>query len=260
MRLQQKQTAAFADTDFLEDSFATLIKTNIGAPVSKDDEDESDAEGDAESDVEQVRANVDNLTPKEQVRLLKSSMPDIVKNNAEYCRVLDAIQYQDEKPELERLQYLYLTNLAFYLAMAATSDAATRKAHPIHKQLAQFKELLTDTERYGFVSEDDEQIEFESEIEAEEPVAKPVSKRRNRKKTTAKPEIEEPTQPVFKEEDYVPVVTKKLKKRKSDPFGELGGMNDIDIEDKTRRKKSLQFHVNRVDQVHPLLTLVCCEK
>ena len=42
---------------------------------------------------------------------------------------------------------------------------------------------------------------------------------------------------------------KKNKKKDTGDFGEGDGLEDVDYEDKVERKRSLQFHVTRVDQV-----------
>ncbi|KAJ2995074.1 hypothetical protein HDV02_001106 [Globomyces sp. JEL0801] len=261
LRLQKKRIEAFTETDFVEeDNFENLLLKKSDSKVSTIVE-LDDVDGLLEP--EQVETNVSKLSKKEQLQLFKSTMPDVLKVHKEFQKVFQSIEETDDGLKDERvlfLESLYMSNMAFYLALAAGEDNIARKSHPVLKKLEIFAELLL---KLKDATDDDDELESngeESDIDAEidslndseEMLDEDEEINSEEGSEDLGMESDENSDLVddFPVDDYEPIVSKKKSKinRVSEPFGEADGMGEVDLEDKLMRKKSLQFHVNRVDQ------------
>ncbi|KAJ3269498.1 hypothetical protein HDV01_001344 [Terramyces sp. JEL0728] len=233
LRLQKKQVETFEEQDFLDDDFENLIQNKLKDVERKEfNLDEA----------ERIQPNLSNLSVKEQMRLLKKNMPDILKYKKEFSVIWEELQDEEDRDEVLFLKYLYLANLAYFLAMAA-SDTNTRTSHPVVDHLKKFEELVSQSKQQTKVDDveedvedDDVEEEFEDLIEEEQEFEQDVV------------QDEEGSEDELVQE-YKPLVPlKKKKKYSSGAFGEGEDIAEVDLQDKILKKKSLQFHVNRVDQ------------
>ncbi|KAI8590188.1 Sas10 C-terminal domain-containing protein [Geranomyces variabilis] len=150
-------------------------------------------------------------------------------------------------------------------AADSDDDAAARKRRRKHKRQqkkiasqgnpklrAEVQDFIS---RAGLTSDDEEDSESEPELHQ-------ISKPKQLKKLAAAPtetvvKKPKPSRDVsIPEADFVPLAkTKKLKTTKAklvqgmaNDFGETDALDEADIDDKIARKRSLKFHVTRVDQ------------
>ncbi|KAI8917403.1 Sas10 C-terminal domain-containing protein [Entophlyctis helioformis] len=288
LRLQQEQLNALAEDDVMEGNFENLLKkkktkTTTATAAS------SDTAFDLDDAAEQIKPNLDAMSESDKQRLAKSSIPEVIMLLNEFKSVWGElgtepidVDVADPNSIAQLARYLYLTNLAFYFALAADSDAATRKTHPVVEQLAQLQELVTATATglYGDDTPISDVASSEDLEEApEEPSPKKAKKDKKKAKETAASQIvpasdkkarkaaaaaaKEAADIDMPVESYNDVVVpKSSRKRKrtakggdeddsQDDEGSFGEGDDIgegDLEDKLNRKKSLKFHVNRIDQ------------
>ncbi|KAJ3260658.1 hypothetical protein HK103_000290 [Boothiomyces macroporosus] len=235
LRLQKKQVETFEEQDFLDDNFENLIKNKLKSVERKEfNLDEAEV----------IQPNLSNLSVKEQMRLLKKNMPDILKYQKEFSVIWSELQNEGERDEVLFLKYLYLANLAYFLAMAA-SETNTRTTHPAIDHLKKFEALVSKSQQ--LVDEDQEEsIEEDYELVEQEDISAQSSEEEEEQERAVEESEEESDAAIEEYQPYIPL--KKKKKNASGLFGEGEDIAEVDLEDKIRQKKSLQFHVNRVDQ------------
>ncbi|KAI8910881.1 Sas10 C-terminal domain-containing protein [Gorgonomyces haynaldii] len=213
LRLQSLQASTFVEEDFLDDAFEQLIKKD-SKPVARESDDEE----------EKIEANVDNMSQKDKLRLVKQTMPGLLQSLELFKALI--------------VKLLYLANLSFSLAVAASKE----KTHPVNERLEKLAQLL---EACADMAEDEQEDEEETFVEEE------MEASENEEAVEESEEEEETPEEVdIPMEEYEPLVFKKPKMAKASDtlFGETGGPNDADLQDKQRRKKSLKFHVTRMEQ------------
>ena len=169
---------------------------------------------------------------------------------------------------------IYCTNIAFYLYLRSTCNTRAElngiKTHPVLSLIANFKELIEKlesnlngmpemTEMVNFLlesqeipkiqddrssiqdqSEEEQDLPIESEEsqeESEQEVVEIVQKKKS-KKQVIQPFIIQSTAPINYKKQTV-----------SDDFCDALEINDVDLDDKKKRKKSLQFQVAKVNKV-----------
>ncbi|KAJ3176118.1 hypothetical protein HDU87_005494 [Geranomyces variabilis] len=150
-------------------------------------------------------------------------------------------------------------------AADSDDDAAARKRRRKQKRrqkkIANLGNPKLRAEVQDFISRAGLTSDVEDESESE-PEIQPISKPKQTKKLAPAPTkslIKKPKSSrdiSIPEADFVPLAkTKKVKTTKAklvrgmaNDFGETDALDEVDIDDKIARKRSLQFHVTRVDQ------------
>ncbi|KAJ3323113.1 hypothetical protein HDV06_002125 [Boothiomyces sp. JEL0866] len=236
MRLQKRQVEAFEEQDFMDDNFENLIRNKLSTVDRKEyNLDETEV----------IQTNLSNLSVKEQLRLLKKNMPDILKYQKEFSVIWNELQYDEDKDDVLFLKYLYLANLAYFLAMAA-SETNTRGSHPVVDHLKKFESLVSKTQQVVDDEDDISVQEVDIQSEAEEDIEQSDEQEEVEEQDNSDESVEESEPEIEEYQPYAPL--KKKKKHQSGLFGEGEDIGEVDLEDKIKQKKSLQFHVNRVDQ------------
>lgn len=186
---------------------------------------------------------------------------------------------QDETAQFILFKYQtvmnYMTNISFYFALKA-SDANDIRDHPVIQALFKLRQTLEKLEALEEKLQDDIQdfvteLDEESE-EEEEPVAVVKKSDKKTKKPSTKKAVKftavqdsdlsddlpesEDEQDILNEiediEQEFKSLKKAAKKRKRvvhDDFGELEGLDEIDMEDKITKKKSIRDYVAKIDAV-----------
>lgn len=189
---------------------------------------------------------------------------------------------QDETAQFILFKYQtvmnYMTNISFYFALKA-SDANDIRDHPVIQALFKLRQTLEKLEALEEKLQDDIQdfvteLDEESE-EEEEPVV--VVKKADKKTKTKKAkavkfiaqdsDISDDLQESEDEQDILNEIedieqefkslkkaAKKRKRTVNDDFGELEGLDEIDMEDKLTKKKSIRDYVAKIDSVSLDLT------
>ncbi|KAI7865748.1 Sas10 C-terminal domain-containing protein [Mucor mucedo] len=210
---------------------------------------------------------------------------DEFKDNVESVELLKTVvekiqakgMQQDETAQFILFKYQtvmnYMTNISFYFALKA-SDANDIRDHPVIQALFKLRQTLEKLEALEEKLQDDIQdfvteLDEESE-EEEEPVV--VAEKANKKAKKSSPkkavkfnavqdsDISDDLQESEDEQDILNEIEdieqefkslkKAAKKRKrviNDDFGELEGLDEIDMEDKITKKKSIRDYVAKID-------------
>ncbi|KAL2919727.1 something about silencing protein 10 [Polyrhizophydium stewartii] len=191
LRLQKEQLGGLAEDDFLEDSFENLLKKKRGADSAGSGTGAAAAAAAAASldlddaaTAEQIKPDLSRMSDPEKLKLVRTSHPDVVSMLKEFSATLAELRDEpvDVIPEdpnavAQLARYLYLTNIAFYFALAANSDIQTRKSHPVVEQMAQLQELVSATSaglEAGIAAlnsddnDDDEEMDDEDEEQDEQ--------------------------------------------------------------------------------------------
>lgn len=169
----------------------------------------------------------------------------------------------------------YMTNISFYFALKA-SDSNDVRDHPVIQALFSLKQTLEKLDVLEEKLQDEIQdlvTELEEEEEEEEPVVieeKPVKKQKSKSKSVKKPVVishdsdisdnlqddTEDEQDILNEIDDIEEEFKSLKKANKkrkravqDDFGELDALDELDMEDKISKKKSIRDYVAKIDSV-----------
>ncbi|CAO3626412.1 unnamed protein product [Mucor hiemalis] len=167
----------------------------------------------------------------------------------------------------------YMTNISFYFALKA-SDSNDVRDHPVIQALFSLKQTLEKLDVLEEKLQDEIQdlvTELEEEEEEEEPVVieeKPVKKQKSKSKSVKKPVVishdsdisdnlqddTEDEQDILNEIDDIEEEFKSLKKANKkrkravqDDFGELDALDELDMEDKISKKKSIRDYVAKID-------------
>ena len=228
---------------------------------------------------EKITSNILNLSKKEQLKFLKSTAPKVLELQKEYLQVYELVSGQENHemilpPDVRALAHLYLSHIAFYLAMVAKGndglDTATalslRKSHPVHKKMEVLKDLLDQALILVYDDSDDDESEQELEqddgeyeefhgIDAELENLVPDSDQdettlfqHDSNPSESSSDLEEEVN-LPPQEEYKSISEKKSKKKVTqDKFGEAQGISELDLNEKMKGKRSLQFHVKQVEQ------------
>ncbi|KAH6562765.1 hypothetical protein BASA50_005662 [Batrachochytrium salamandrivorans] len=292
MRLQKEQIETLVEGDFLEDSFENLLKKKRQLENRSDDASATKKSSESHTDLsesisEQIKPDLSCMSESDKAKLARSSNPEVVALLKEFRATLAELENEplsvdqvDPTAVAQLARYLYLTNIAFYFALAADSGTQSYKSHPVTKQLAILQDLVAATApglggsldgSSADDSEDDlsplESLEESDSIEASESEEPILTKKEKLKKQSKRDETVALNPPHDEGNDFeVPiesynqvVVPKVERKRKRDleksdlgegldDFGEGAEIGEADLIDKLQRKKSLKFIVNRIEQ------------
>ncbi|EGF80864.1 hypothetical protein BATDEDRAFT_87948 [Batrachochytrium dendrobatidis JAM81] len=280
LRLQREQMKTLAKDDFL-DSFENLIKRKRLQQGGEDTHLENKAIDVTQSylddtHTEQIKLDVSRMSEGEKMKLARNSNPEVVALLKEFKTTLNELESGSAMSDAtgsnsvtQLARYLYLTNIAFYLALAANSKTMDYKSHPVTEQLALLQDIVaatvpglngstsnesdTESSNADVEVEQDESVEGQNEEQEKPNYKKPHTSLKERLvPNTEDQDFEIPV------ESYSQIVVPKIKtKRKRhlddsidthEDFGEGVEIGEVDLADKMSRKKSLKFIVNRIEQ------------
>lgn len=181
----------------------------------------------------------------------------------------------------------YMTNISFYFALKA-SETNDIRDHPVIQALFKLRQTLEkldeleeklQDEIQDFVTElEDEQEEEEEEVPVEK-VEKKTRSSKNKKKAVKfvptqdsdlsddlqQSEIEEESEneqdilndirDIEEEFKSLKKASKKRKRTVTDDFGELEALDEVDMEDKIIKKKSIRDYVAKIDSVSIVINI-----
>ncbi|KAH9248817.1 hypothetical protein BASA81_013518 [Batrachochytrium salamandrivorans] len=226
MRLQKEQIETLVEGDFLEDSFENLLKKKRQLENRSDDASATKKSSESHTDLsesisEQIKPDLSCMSESDKAKLARSSNPEVVALLKEFRATLAELENEplsvdqvDPTAVAQLARYLYLTNIAFYFALAADSAHNPTNLTP-----------LNDDETVALNPPHDEGNDFEVPIESYNQVVVPKVERK-RKRDLEKSDLGEGL----------------------DDFGEGAEIGEADLIDKLQRKKSLKFIVNRIEQ------------
>jgi U3 small nucleolar RNA-associated protein 3 len=289
LRIQKEQLANMDEADFVDDALAGwgLGNDEDAAADKKLVEDVSKDLEDISFDVMKVEKRRKNLPVAEKIKIIQNESPELIdlldefKDKAEIVNLLKPIveKIQMKKKEndsagqflLFKYQTLmnYMTNISFYFALKA-SEANDIRDHPVIQAL--FK-LLQTFEKLEILEEklESEITEFTANLDAVDKTStkQPKQNKKSKKERVSAAiahELEsgsdlqddsEDEQDIMNEIQDIELEFKSLKKlakkRKraaaSDDFGELDALDELDMEDKIAKKKSIRDYVAKIDSV-----------
>ncbi|KAI8136776.1 Sas10 C-terminal domain-containing protein [Fennellomyces sp. T-0311] len=279
LKIQKQRLAAMDEADFLDDAWVTGAGQSSEADKQLVDDVNKELE-DITFDVTKTAAKRrKNLPIAEKLKILQSESPELLdllnefKEKSTIIKDLDVVlerinakEASDEK-EAKFLRFKhqllmnYMTNISFYLVLKA-SGTVDIHSHPVIGALVELRNTLEKTEQVevklrpeidAFIDQlDAEPVQQEEAIEEEE---KPVVKKIASKKTKAAqivPQIseDEEDEETFDIEEEFKSLKKANKKRKrlaTDDFGELEALDELDMQDKLAKKRSIRDYVTKID-------------
>lgn len=289
LRIQKEQLANMDEADFVDDALAGwgLGNDEDAAADKKLVEDVSKDLEDISFDVMKVEKRRKNLPVAEKIKIIQNESPELIdlldefKDKAEIVNLLKPIveKIQLKKKEndsaaqflLFKYQTLmnYMTNISFYFALKA-SEANDIRDHPVIQALFKLRQTLEKLETLEEKLESDI-TEFTVNLDAVEKTStKQLEQSKKSKKERAPAAIaheleaesdlqddSEDEQDIMNEiqdiEQEFKSLKKLAKKRKraavSDDFGELDALDELDMEDKIAKKKSIRDYVAKIDSV-----------
>ena len=146
----------------MDDSFEALMKKKMPEKPALE-----------EADTDKVVVNVSHLSKKEQLKLLKTSLPQVLKWNKEFSSIWEELENVDFESLEDKtplfLKFLYLANIAFQMSLLA-QDSTSYKSHPVEEVLGQMEELVqaysqVEMVRYSDLEGSEEEQENGSEEE-----------------------------------------------------------------------------------------------
>jgi U3 small nucleolar RNA-associated protein 3 len=211
-----------------------------------------DPDGMMDATDELVRPDVAKLSVKEQMQLVKSTMPELLKLRKSFIEVNELMEEEDLNPSIKLLGYLYLTNVAFYFSIVSDDSlAGIKKSHPVLNKLEILKGLLEKALSFDLaVSQDESQdsnVPTDVDDEHEDDRSSQIYSNEERMDEIDRELSGEES--VISVEDYTPIKDHNNRKRgRIDIFGEKKEMLETDIADKIANKKASQFLVKRDDK------------
>lgn len=139
------------------------------------------------------------------------------------------------------------------------------------KYVMVLKEFLASDEFVGLLDDDDDSEEEEKlDVEQEEVVQEPKKPKSKKKKTKKTEEVEQEEQDEsdqIKQTSYTEIslpishatkshistTTKRRKRQTNDDYGESSLIEEVDLTDKKRKRRDVQFHVNKLNQVKEII-------
>ncbi|KAI8636974.1 Sas10 C-terminal domain-containing protein [Parasitella parasitica] len=286
LRIQKEQLANMDEADFVEDALAGwgLGNDEDTAADKKLVEDVSKELDDISFDIIKVEKRRKNLPIAEKISIIQNESPELIDLLDEFkdkVGIVNSLQPIVEKIQLKKgendgaarfllfkFQTLmnYMTNISFYFALKA-SEANNIRDHPVIQALFKMRqtweklELLE--EKIGL---DIKQIALDLETTEKICVRHPKQTKKAKKETISPAIISETAslsdhldsedqQDIINEiqdiEQEFKSLKKLAKKRKratgNDDFGELDTLDELDMEDKIAKKKSIRDYVAKID-------------
>ncbi|RCI05233.1 hypothetical protein CU098_013149 [Rhizopus stolonifer] len=228
-----------------------------------------------------------NLPIAEKLKLIQNESPELIdlldefKEKSSTVKALRSIVEQVQsspKREQDLAQFIlfkyqtymnYLTNISFYFALKASESNDVRD-HPVIQALVNLRQTLEKLETLDEKLKLDTEAFINSLDQPEQGIASKEKIKKTPKKTVVtndsdvsdeeleeeqeeEQEEEESAQDILNEIEDIEQEFKSLKKlakkrkRVSDDFGELDALDELDMEDKIAKKKSLRDYVVKID-------------
>ena len=252
LRLQKAHYMNVQQDDFLEDSFENLIKVNSKPKKAFAGQSELDDEIMA---TEKIKPDLSRLNDAEKLKLAEETLPDIAGILAEFENVSQQ-PFLKSSIILQCIWAAYLTNLSFFLAFAAKNhnEPLRRKKHPVVDQLAALKDLLM-----ALSASAQPKARKQAKAALMQDEMSPNDSQSNSSDSNQDSQSDSEESATTNSQTMIPVesyddielpaetVARIVLRSKSD-FGEGQDIDKVDMLDKMRRKKSLKFHVNQIDQ------------
>ncbi|KAH6577642.1 hypothetical protein BASA60_003944 [Batrachochytrium salamandrivorans] len=204
MRLQKEQIETLVEGDFLEDSFENLLKKKRQLENRSDDASATKKSSESHTDLsesisEQIKPDLSCMSESDKAKLARSSNPEVVALLKEFRATLAELENEplsvdqvDPTAVAQLARYLYLTNIAFYFALAADSDTQSYNLTPDSIEASESEEpILTKKEKLKKQSKRDETValnpphdegnDFEVPIESYNQVVVPKVERKRKR-------------------------------------------------------------------------------
>lgn len=163
LRIQKNQIDQLDEQDFMHDAFETIMNQNSHAPstVIKDDDEE---------EAEKITVDISNMSAKDQLDLVKNSMPEVLKMNNSFLEIWNNVKdcNVNEEPgkALQFFKLVYLANMAFNLSLIAHEESERLKCK-VGEKLNIFQDLLDIAEnakKNGSVLSQDSAIDIKENL------------------------------------------------------------------------------------------------
>lgn len=251
MKQQKKHLQDLAMDDYVdEDVMEDWQKT---AELMKEDG------KDEQSLLVQVQQGLKNLSSKEKLKLLNAQFPEFVPLLNELNELQVVLEQLEEvKSEVSQVKASalrgYLGAVTSYFAMMMESlngdeGFSSMKESPIMESILGSREVWRQANELGDgeeVEEEEGEVEEGEEEDVEENVEDVEVEEEDSEISEADASEEEESG--FTIPDISSKRTIKSSKPKSSDFAESATPDDVDMEDKQRRKKTLRFYTSRIDQ------------
>ncbi|KAG0189779.1 hypothetical protein DFQ28_002909 [Apophysomyces sp. BC1034] len=283
LKIQKERLAAMNEADFVDDTLQGWGQT--GEQDEEADKKLVESVNKDLDDISFERRK--NLPVSEKLKILQNESPELMDLLNEFKEKSQAIasmdttlqtireQGKDQQREAKFISFKYqllmnyLTNISFYLALKASGTANIRE-HPVIHALV---ELRTTLEKMEQVEEKlqptiDQFIQTlhesgESELNAVAAKKQRVSKKKVKVQAPVELEEEEEEEELSDEDDEQEIIdqvndieeefkslkklAKKRKRALADDFGDLELLDEVDMEDKIAKKRSIRDYVAKID-------------
>lgn len=255
IRLQKKQLGALKDSDFFEEDDLEEWKQSVK---------EAESSSTVVIREELPEQDMSLLDSTERLNLVKNAYPELLPLADELLSLSEKILEYKEQSTISKAGSVKFTALSSYLGSIQAyftlfisgigKPGFTLKEHPVMEGILKAKEVwrlvqeLEDRDGESELDEDEMENKLEdydvqrSSEESENDTDLQHSSRTNRKSVDEDDEFSVPlVQPKFVKKTKVVGV-------KDSDYGDANVIEDVDLEDKQERKRSLRFYTSKIDQ------------